>query len=313
ASADWLEARFKALGLAPGGSDGGFRLDFPVTVEIVSGKGTRLAIDGGALPEEAIRPLAFSTSAAAAGETVAAGYGITAPEQHADDYAGLDANGKIVVVRRFVPAAVSAQGEEVERKLSDLRYKAWNAREHGAIALVVVDLPLPVAVAPSDQLRGEAPAAAPAALPAEAPLPALAVSDAGDAGIPVLTVRRAEGSALFSGAHRADLAVELSTRSEPARDVVAVVRAGAPERYPGAVLVGAHYDHLGFGGFGSLDPDSKAPHNGADDNASGTAALLEAARTLAAERGDLRRDVWLVAFSGEERGVLGSTAFTRNP
>src|SRR6185295_10500845 len=195
ASADWLEARFKALGLAPGGSDGGLRLDFPVTVEIVSGKGTRLAIDGGALPEEAIRPLAFSTSAAAAGETVAAGYGITAPEQSVDDYAGLDAKGKIAVVRRFVPAAVSAQGEEVERKLSDLRYKAWNAREHGAIGLLVVDLPLLAAAgtdpAPAEK-RAEKPAAPPAEPPAEAPLPALAVAEAGDAGIPVLAVRRAE-------------------------------------------------------------------------------------------------------------------------
>jgi hypothetical protein len=79
------------------------------------------------------------------------------------------------------------------------------------------------------------------------------------------------------------------------------------------VLVGAHYDHLGMGGVYSLAPDAHEPHNGADDNASGTAAVLEVARRLAAHRNELRRDVWFVAFSGEESGVLGSTAFTRQP
>jgi hypothetical protein len=82
---------------------------------------------------------------------------------------------------------------------------------------------------------------------------------------------------------------------------------------PGVIVVGAHYDHLGLGGFGSLDPDSQAIHNGADDNASGTVALIEAARRLAARSGDLRRDVLFVAFSGEERGLLGSSAFVHAP
>jgi hypothetical protein len=72
------------------------------------------------------------------------------------------------------------------------------------------------------------------------------------------------------------------------------------------VVVGAHYDHLGRGGASSLAPGVDEVHNGADDNASGTAALLEAARQLA-------RPVLFIAFSGEERGILGSTAFTRNP
>ncbi|HET9229010.1 MAG TPA: M28 family peptidase, partial [Thermoanaerobaculia bacterium] len=80
-----------------------------------------------------------------------------------------------------------------------------------------------------------------------------------------------------------------------------------------AVVVGAHYDHIGLGGAASLSPDARETHNGADDNASGTAALLEVARLLAERRDSLRRDVYLIAFSGEEMGVLGSTAFTRNP
>ncbi|MES1243278.1 MAG: M28 family peptidase, partial [Acidobacteriota bacterium] len=113
--------------------------------------------------------------------------------------------------------------------------------------------------------------------------------------------------------HRAAIDVELVHRSEPAVNVVGVIRAGAPDRLPGAVLVGAHYDHIGLGGASSLSPDAHEPHNGADDNASGTAAVLEVGRLLAARRAELRRDVYLVAFSGEELGVLGSTAFTRHP
>jgi hypothetical protein len=79
------------------------------------------------------------------------------------------------------------------------------------------------------------------------------------------------------------------------------------------VVVGAHYDHLGFGAPGSLVPGETVIHNGADDNASGTAALLEAARRLAAAPERAARDVFFVAFSGEESGVLGSTYFTRSP
>jgi hypothetical protein len=82
------------------------------------------------------------------------------------------------------------------------------------------------------------------------------------------------------------------------------------------VIVGAHYDHLGYGGEDSMAPGSTDPHNGADDNASGVAAILEAARRLARhreERGPLPRDVVFVAFSGEETGILGSTAFARQP
>ena len=90
-------------------------------------------------------------------------------------------------------------------------------------------------------------------------------------------------------------------------------RSSNEARLPGVVVVGAHYDHLGMGGRHSLAPDRDEPHVGADDNASGTATLLEMARKLAASRDRLPRDVLFVAFSGEEEGVLGSTHFTRSP
>ncbi len=81
----------------------------------------------------------------------------------------------------------------------------------------------------------------------------------------------------------------------------------------GTVVVGAHYDHLGFGGEGSLAPDSRDVHNGADDNASGVAALLEVATQVVARKGELKRDVVFVAFAAEERGLVGASNFVRSP
>src|SRR3989454_2284002 len=95
------------------------------------------------------------------------------------------------------------------------------------------------------------------------------------------------------------------------RNVVAIIPGSSPALRGEIVVVGAHYDHLGLGGFGALDPDSPGRvHNGADDNASGTAALLEIGRILAGRQP--ARTVVLVAFSGEELGTLGSSYFVHH-
>jgi Zn-dependent M28 family amino/carboxypeptidase len=107
--------------------------------------------------------------------------------------------------------------------------------------------------------------------------------------------------------------VALEPKRTPTDNVIAVIRAGAARKLPGVVVMGAHLDHLGMGGGGNaLDPKVHAVHNGADDNASGVAALLEAARTLGAHKGDLARDVYLIAFSGEEEGDLGSSYYVKH-
>ncbi len=96
------------------------------------------------------------------------------------------------------------------------------------------------------------------------------------------------------------------------KNVVAVLPGEGPLAHE-AVVVGAHYDHLGYGGPGSLAPGEKAIHNGADDNASGTAALLEIARSLKARPEPLKRSVVFVAFSAEESGLLGSNYYAEHP
>jgi Tol biopolymer transport system component len=306
AATGWLVERFEQIGLDPAmdaaAGAAGWLQPVEVPVSVTVGPATRLTLDGEDVAAEDYRPASFSASAGAAGEVVAAGYGITSEELGIDDYADLDAHGKIVVVRRFVPPAEAFEDSEVERRYSDLRQKAWNAREHGAVGLIVVDLPLTA--------EGEEP-------PEEAPLPVLSVRDGagihGDAGLPVVLVTRSAGAALLSGPHRAEMTVALEQETKTSHNVVGKIAAGAAERRPGAVVVGAHYDHLGLGGNGSLAPDSEEPHNGADDNASGVAALLEVGRLLGEHRGELRRDVYLVAFTGEESGLLGSTELTRHP
>jgi Tol biopolymer transport system component len=296
AAADWIEGRMRAIGLSPAGESGGFRQTFEVPVAVSAGPSTALAIDGAAIEATDFVAASFSFSGSARGPIVAAGYGISAAELGRDDYAGVEVRGKIALVRRFVPSAEAFKPEDVQRRYGDLRYKAWNAREHGAAGMIVVDAP--------EVAAGEK-------APDEAPLPALRVDQEGDAGIPVVLVKRAVGEPLFARPAEASITVALEIQRAPAWNLVGRVAAGAAAKLPGVVIVGAHYDHLGMGGSNSLAPDSHEPHNGADDNASGVAGLLEAARLLAARSAELRRDVWFVAFSGEEEGVLGSTAFTR--
>jgi hypothetical protein len=284
AATAWLEERFRVLGLEPAGDDGfRHRIDVPTAVQ---GRRLALAVDGQEVAP--LAPAGFSASGTVEAPVVYAGYGIVSPGH--DDYHGLDVKNRIVLVRRFAPDSFDL---DAQRKYSDVRRKAWTAREHGARALLVADLPDP----------GES--------RAERDLPHPTVDVMGDAGLPVVYLGRAAATALTHGRHRARLEVGLEVSRAPTWNVVGRLRGSG--RLPGVVVVGAHYDHLGFGGPASLAPEVTAVHGGADDNASGTAALLGVAAALAARRGELARDVVFVAFSGEEEGALGSTAFTRTP
>jgi hypothetical protein len=103
----------------------------------------------------------------------------------------------------------------------------------------------------------------------------------------------------------AQLTVSLRVSKSDAFNVVGRIRAPSPSSLP-PLVIGAHYDHLGLGGQHSLTPDKRVPHVGADDNASGTAALLEIARSVSLKKASLRRDVVFASFAGEEAGALGS-------
>ncbi|MEW5743148.1 MAG: M20/M25/M40 family metallo-hydrolase [Myxococcota bacterium] len=341
AAGEWIEARFKALGLEPAGADG-FRAPFEVTTAVKAGPATSLKVQGKVADAADFTALGFSAQSKVKGAAVLVGYGLQDQELGLDDYKGLNVKGKVVVVRRFTPEHEKLATPEAQRKAGDLRKKAFTAKQAGAAAVVVVDWPVPskeptgagagshgaaahgTGAAPGPASGGaaggvvtSAPGSGTSAktgpqLPREAPLPVLRTEGVGDAGLPVVVVKRSVLEPVWKkleAKQRVDveLQVALDFEKSNAFNVVGRIPAGKKSG-DGVVVIGAHYDHLGLGGPDSLAPDKKEPHLGADDNASGTVALLEIARSLAQQRDALTQDVIIVAFSAEEGGVRGSTA-----
>ncbi|HEY6909258.1 MAG TPA: M20/M25/M40 family metallo-hydrolase, partial [Myxococcales bacterium] len=296
AAGAFIEQRFREIGTQPAGDGGGYRQVFDAPVSVRVDPATAVLIDGAPAKGEVAVP-GFSSSGEVEAPAVLAGYGIS--DNGRDDYAGLDVKGRIAVVRRFVPESDPRFADkDPKQRFGDLRYKAWIARERGAKALLVVDWP-----------EGQT-------LPSEARLPQ-AHPEMSEGGIPVVVVQRAAlkdamPRLLSRQPVKVRMKVALTVEHKPVFNVVARIPAGAKDKLEGAVLVGAHYDHLGMGGRFSLAPDQRAVHPGADDNASGVADVIEIARALAARAGDLRRDVIVAAFAGEETGLLGSTHFARS-
>ena len=307
----YIEQRLRDLKLEPAGDQSGYRQTFEVQSALAVGPGTELTIAGKKLAADDFVPLGFSPAqSSVTTELVAVGHGIVDAAMKLDQYAGKSVKGKIAVVRRFVPDGdVRFSSVEAKRRFGDLRYKAWLAKERGAVGMLVIDDP--VAAKPTkDNPKPEA--------QTEAPLPSLTPEGYGDAGLPALVVRRAAVPDLLKRLDRgerpkATITLSLIAQKQPAFNVVGRIAARPADGkvLPGALVIGAHYDHLGFGGRYSLAPDSKAAHVGADDNASGVAALLEIAKTLAADPSRLKRNVVIAAFSGEESGLLGSAHFVR--
>jgi aminopeptidase YwaD len=318
-AAEFIADRFRALGLKPAGDDGGFFQHFSFIARVHPGPANALAFElpageRTAKPDEEFRPLSFSTSGSATGEVVFAGYGIHAPDLGYDDYAGLDVKGKVVLVLRFSP-----DGDEPASKFQPhmaLRRKASEARDLGAAALLV--------------------ATGPVGSTQTAPVKISFDASFSDSGLPVLGISTPLAEALFAGHgfSLADLQRRMNERKEPASrplgvkarltadvvqeradalNVLAILPGSDPALAPQVVVVGAHYDHLGYGGegSGSLEPAVHAVHPGADDNASGTAGMLEIAREMAAR--PPARTLLFAGFSGEEEGLLGSAHFVQHP
>jgi hypothetical protein len=109
------------------------------------------------------------------------------------------------------------------------------------------------------------------------------------------------------------LSTDLVRRNVSAANVIGILDGSDPALKKEAIVIGAHYDHLGLGGEGSLAPQSSAIHHGADDNASGTAGVLELARLFSSKEMRPRRTIVFIAFGGEEEGLLGSSYYVNNP
>ena len=294
ATADWLEARFEEIGLEPAAGNGSYRQRFEAVISVEQGSATALRIGDVAVSLGDFIVPGYSANDEIVASVVFAGWGIDSEEHGISDYDNVDVEGRIALVRRYAPKDGAFENEQLQRRYGDLRYKAFVAREHGAIGLLVADLPVD---GEEDQ--------------DEPPLPSLQVDPQGGAGMPIAVIKRAWAEHIISGDYEVSLSTELIEHTAVIENILG--RISARQRLPGVVLLGAHYDHLGLGGRFSLEPGSREPHNGADDNASGTAALLQAARLLSSRRDELSRDVVFVAFTGEESGLLGSSYLTRQP
>jgi hypothetical protein len=321
-AAAYLESEFRRLGLRPAGDGGGYLQRFEVLTGVRLGPGASIEVTApGAAPRtfaggSEFVPFTFSADGDVEGDVVFAGYGITAPPLGYDDYAGLDARGKVVLVMRGEPRASDPRGPfrpPEHFHYTELRHKILNAREHGAAAVIVVENP-----GRQDRLtalRGTTPSWGIVAISARR---ALADTLLGPAGQD-LAALQAEIERASAPASRPVPGVRARIRSTLLRDrgvtanVVGIVPGTDPALAAEAVVVGAHYDHLGRGSPFSLAPDRPdAIHPGADDNASGTAALLGVAEALV-RTGGARRSVVIAAFSGEELGLLGSAHYVDHP
>lgn len=331
----YVAAEFRRLGLDPLGKDetpfqtvemaGTFRAKPACRLELAGPKGTlELAL------EREWVPLSASADGEVSAEVVFAGYGIRAPELKYDDYAGLDVKGKIVVVFRNTPEGPWWADERSRMRHAPLVQKLRHASDLGAKAVLVANDPRTfgegkggAAGARPDTAMTDEIGARLAAIPfahvtlqaAERLFPAAFGKSPKDLED---RIRGEDGAtpASMPGKGRMRLVVRTEREVLKGRNVCALLRAGAKDATDEVVVIGAHHDHLGRGGGGSLarSPEERREiHNGADDNASGVAGVLEAAEYLVARRGTLRRSVLFVTFTGEERGLLGSLWFVEAP
>ncbi len=316
-----LQARYKTLGLEPAG-DHGYLQSFTVTTGAkLKGKNQLLMQKGEARSELKLNqeyvPFGFSSSGTASAPLVFAGYGATAEEFSYDDYAGLDVKDKIVVVLRFEPSGFAAKsGNQGLTPHAQLVTKAINARNHGAKGLILLNGKLGDGEEDLLTRFGRVNGPENAGILFAQVKNAVAEGWFQSAGKSLKEVQEQintstkPASFAFPDSMNATLAVGIETTHAKVNNVLAYLP-GKTDEY---VILGAHYDHLGRGTFDSLAPSQIGQiHPGADDNASGTAGLLELARMLAPLKGQLQRGILFASFAGEELGLLGSAEWVKQP
>jgi Zn-dependent M28 family amino/carboxypeptidase len=316
----------EAFEFTAGARDSGSQVS--VKYDPVSGSGVIGGFVGGSArngQSASIRALPFSDDAELTAGVVFAGYGIVVPDSQNfgyDSYATLDVKDKVVVVLRYFPEDADKETKAILARYSDLRYKAMQARQHGARAMLVV-------TGPRSPNAGEL-------------VPMTFDTAIAGSGIPAASIDGTLAAALFRNSSKslADAQKELDTGNphvagfeipttfvtlktsvervkHTAHNVVAYLPATAPATgvQKPWIVVGAHYDHLGRGEGGNslaAKEDAGKPHVGADDNASGTATVLAIAEALS-QQTTRARNVMFALWSAEELGLVGSAAFVSAP
>ncbi len=335
-AAHYLAGEFARAGLLPVGGAAGLKPSrlmarylqlFPYVGSVELGKENVLALTAGTVDTQTLRvgedwmPLGFSSNQKiAAAEIVFAGYGISSSELNYNDYKGKFTKGQIAVVFAGTPDGDNPHGSFA--RAGDVRFKVAAARNAGVGALLII--------AQANKLSEDG-------------LAQLRYDNNGEAGIPVAVISRETAAKILGASSLGDyediadvrkigegsitkaavlrlpqkgrsltLATDVVRKEVPSYNVVGVLEGSDPVLKKENIIIGAHYDHLGRGGEGSLAPRSGEIHHGADDNASGTAGLLELARIFGAQKPKLKRTLIFVAFSGEEEGLLGSNYYVNH-
>ena len=321
-AAAYIAHKFRAAGLKPVG--GSYLQEFNITAHTALGEGNKLTLVISQRVKELwegrdFAPLNLSTNGQTMGPIVFAGYGITAPEYHYNDYEKVDARGKVVLLLRHEPQENDEKSVFAGKNYtlhSELASKVANAKLHGAAAVLLVN-DLPNHPGDDDRL--------------DKFLPAISTEDY---GLPVAQISVKYGNELLATAHHdvasliKDIDADLKPRSfdlpadDAARLTVNITIEQRPVNnvagfWPGEtneyIILGAHYDHLGLGDEHSLAPSLIGTiHPGADDNASGTAGVIELAHAIA-HSGKHKRGFLFLCFAGEEEGLLGSAYFANHP
>ncbi len=306
AAAKFIETNFEKAGVKP--INGTFRQDFEVTTGIELGERNFIAfgeigIDAG--PQWL--PTAFSENGTAEGELCFVGYGITAPDLKYDDYEGINIKNKIAVILTSTPEGNSTESDFYA--FSQLRYKATNARNHGASAVIFL---------PTITGEDHVPELEYASMVKNSGvIAAFASHEAFNQIVGENKIKFIEEEMLGSKKPasrdlgvKVKMEIDLRDVKEKTSNIIGVVEGTDPHLKNEYIIIGAHYDHLGMGGPTSLHKSGPAVHNGADDNASGTAGVIALGYKIAAK--PMKRSVILMGFSAEEMGLLGSDYYVQN-
>jgi Tol biopolymer transport system component len=321
----YVAAYLESLGLRPGGKDNTWFASFPFTAGIDLGEANRMQVGEQTFElNKQWRPLSFSkTGEFPASDVVFAGYGIVAPAvdgyDEYDSYVHLDVENKWVVVFRNMPQDITPEKRQHFARFSSLRFKAMAARDRGALGLIVVS-------GPTSGVREQLARLELDGALSGTSLAVISVTDdvvepwfkANDAELAKTQKEFDSGEpAMGFPLEGIKLSANVDVRQikKQGRNVVGWLRAGEKPTAE-AIVIGAHIDHLGKGEGGSSlanENERGGTHRGADDNASGIAAMLEIAQHLADQvrRGELKlkRDIMFAAWSGEELGLIGSSYF----
>ena len=322
-AADYIAEQFRQIGLTPAGDNGTFFQNFDITTGAQLGKDNALTIAGVPLKIDSdFIPILFSNTAQFEGPLVFAGYGITAPEYKYDDYGTIDAKDKIVVVFEHEPQENDEKSVFLGKDFTahaSFTNKAINARLHGAKGIVFITEPSHPAddLGPTERQVEES----------DMGIPAVHVKrdfvmkafSAGATGKDLAALQKAidkdlQPQSFDANGVRARIATEVTRNRKTVRNVIGALSGSDPALKDQWIVLGAHYDHLGLGNRNSLAPSLIGQvHHGADDNASGTAGVIELARAAADQKPQWKRSVLFMAFAGEEIGLLGSSYFVNHP